>query len=109
MLRQGMFGPRRPQVPAWKARSREFTFSDEDEAENDEDVSTTGCSSMIGTFADQARLEGLSAMDSEDGEGRIVTEENFFRGPIALQALDRQEAGVLRCTLERPRSASSLL
>ena len=36
-------------------------------------------------------------------------EENFFRGPIALQVFDRQEAGVLQRTLERPRAVSLVI
>ena len=82
--RDGFIGPRRPEVPAWKAMSRRFNLSDEDEAADDEDGSMMGCSSMTDTFADQARLEGVSGMISEDGEGGIGLQENFFRGPIAI-------------------------
>ena len=105
--RDGFIGPRRPVVPAWKAMSRRFNASDEDEDVDDDDASTMGCSSKTDTFADQARLEGVSAMEFEDAEGRIGRQEHFFRGLIAIQALNRKEAVILRRTFYHPRSASS--
>ena len=77
--RDGFIGPRRPQVPAWKVRSRTFNSSDEVEAPDDDDASMAGCSSKMDTFTDQAQIEALSGLDSEDGCGRMGIEENFFR------------------------------
>ena len=48
--RDGFIGPIRPQVPAWKVRSRTFNSSDEDEAADDEDASMAGCSSKMDFF-----------------------------------------------------------
>ena len=62
---------------------------------------------------DYARVEALAGnqalfgLESEDGDEGMGVEENFFRGPIALQALNRKEAGALRRTLQHPRSVSS--
>ena len=46
-------------------------------------------------------------MELEDVEGRIDRQKHFFRGPIAIQTLNRKEAAILRRSLDRPRSASS--
>ena len=80
---------------------------DEEEDADDDDVSTMGCSSKACTFDDQTRLKGLAEVELEDVEGRIDRQEHFFRGPIAIQTLNRKEAAILRRTLDRPRSASS--
>ena len=54
-----------------------------------------------------ARNQALFGLYSDEGGGRTDIEENFFRGPIALQVLDRKEAGAIRRTLQRARSVSS--
>ena len=105
--RDSLIGPCSPVVPAWKAMSRRFNASDEDEDVDDDDVSTMGCSSKTDTFADQTRLEGLAAMELEDVEGRIDRQEHFIRGPISIQTLNQKEAVILQHTLDRPWSASS--
>ena len=108
--RGGFIGPRRPHVPAWKAKAGRY---DSSEDEDDDDVSTAGCSSKMGISTEYARVEALAGnqalfgLVSEDGDGGMGIEENFFRGPIALEALNRKEAGLLRRSLQRLRAASS--
>ena len=47
--------------------------------------------------------QALFGLDSDEGGGRTDIEENFFRGPIALQVFNRKEAGAMRRTLQRAR------
>ena len=60
-----------------------------------------GCTSTMGISNAYERVEAMASnqalfgMDSEDGGGGTGIQENFFRGLIALQVLNRKEAGVL--------------
>ena len=77
--RDGFIGLRRPQVPAWKAKSRRFNSSDEDEdAAADDDASMAGCSLKMDILSNHACIEALSGVDSEDGGGQMGIEEKFF-------------------------------
>ena len=66
-----------------------------------------GISTGFGRVEALASNQALFEVDSEVGDGQTDIEENFFHGPIALQVLDRKEAGALRRALQRARSVSS--
>ena len=89
--RDGFIRPPRPQVPAWKAKAGRYDSSEVEDAADDDDVSTAGCSSKMGISTDYERVEALGGnkalfgLESEDGDGGMGIEENFFRGPIALE------------------------
>ena len=110
--RDSFIGPRRPEVPAWKVKAGRYDSSEDEDAADDDDVSMAGCSSTMGISYGYERVEAMASnqalfgMDSDDGGGGTGIQENFFRGPIALQALNRKEAGALRRSLERARSFS---
>ena len=46
-------------------------------------------------------------MELEELGGRVDRQEHFFRGPIAIETLNRKEAAIFRRSLDRPRVASS--
>ena len=100
-------------MPAWKAKAGRYDSSEDEDAADDDDVSTAGCSSKMGISTDYARVEALASnqalfgLESEDGDGGMGIEENFFRGPIVLEALNRKEADLLRRSLQCLLAASS--
>ena len=105
--RDGFIGPRKLVVPAWKAMYPRFDSSDDEEDADDDDVSTMGCSSKSGIFDDRTRMKGFADMELEELGGRVDRQEHFFRGPMAIETLNRKEAAMFRRSLDRPRVASS--